>query len=95
MKKLIVYGTQYGTTKRYAEKFSEIMDLPCMSYEEVKALSGYDVVIHFGGLYAGGVKGLKTTIKALPENARLIIVTVGLADVSDEENINNIQSSAA
>ena len=38
MKKLIVYGTQYGTTKRYAEKFSEIMDLPCISYEEVKAL---------------------------------------------------------
>ena len=58
---------------------------------EVKALSNYDVVIHFGGLYAGGVKGLKTTIKALPENTRLIIVTVGLADVSDEENINNIR----
>lgn len=93
MKKLIVYGTQYGTTKRYAEKFSEIIDLPCISYEEVKALSGYDVVIHFGGLYAGGVKGLKTTIKALPENVRLIIVTVGLADVSDEENINNIRRS--
>ena len=73
MKKLIVYGTQYGTTKRYAEKFSEIMDTPCISYEEVKALSNYDVVIHFGGLYAGGVKGLKTTIKALPENTRLII----------------------
>lgn len=91
MKKLIVYGTQYGTTKRYAEKFSEIMDTPCISYEEVKALSNYDVVIHFGGLYAGGVKGLKTTIKALPENTRLIIVTVGLADVSDEENINNIR----
>lgn len=91
MKKLIVYGTQYGTTKRYAEKFSEIMDTPCISYEEVKALSNYDVVIHFGGLYAGGVKDLKTTIKALPENTRLIIVTVGLADVSDEENINNIR----
>ena len=91
MKKLIVYGTQYGTTKRYAEKFSEIMETPCISYEEVKALSNYDVVIHFGGLYAGGVKGLKTTIKALPENTRLIIVTVGLADVSDEENINNIR----
>ena len=93
MKKLIVYGTQYGTTKRYAEKFSEIMDIPCISYEEVKALSGYDVVIHFGGLYAGGVKGLKATIKSLPENTRLIIVTVGLADVSDEENINNIRRS--
>ena len=87
----MLFRSQYGTTKRYAEKFSEIMDTPCISYEEVKALSNYDVVIHFGGLYAGGVKGLKTTIKALPENTRLIIVTVGLADVSDEENINNIR----
>lgn len=75
MKKLIVYGTQYGTTKRYAEKFSEIMDTPCISYEEVKALSNYDVVIHFGGLYAGGVKGLKTTIKALPENTMQMSTT--------------------
>ena len=34
MKKLIVYGTQYGTTKRYAEKFSEIQ----MDYEEIDCL---------------------------------------------------------
>jgi hypothetical protein len=39
MKKLIVYGTQYGTTKRYAEKFSEIMDLPCMSYMSLFKIS--------------------------------------------------------
>ena len=91
MKKLIVYGTEYVRITGQEEQFSEIMHTPCISYEEVKALSGYDVVIHFGGLYAGGVKGLKATIKSLPENTRLIIVTVGLADVSDEENINNIR----
>ena len=91
MEKLIVYGSQYGTTKRYAEKFSEITGLPCLSYENVKTLSGYGLVIHFGGLYAGGVKGLKATVKALQENTKLIIVTVGLADVTDEENRNNIK----
>lgn len=93
VEKIIVYGSQYGTTKRYAEKFSEITHLPCISYEEVKTLSGYDLVIHFGGLYAGGVKGLKTTIKALQENTKLIIVTVGLADVTDKENVHNIRQS--
>ena len=49
MEKLIVYGSQYGTTKRYAEKFSEMTGLPCLSYENVKTLSGYGLVIHFGG----------------------------------------------
>ncbi len=93
MEKIIVYGSQYGTTKGYAEKFSEITHFPCISYEEVKTLSGYDSVIHFGGLYAGGVNGLKTTIKALEENTKLIIVTVGLADVTDKENVDNIRQS--
>ena len=93
MEKLIIYGSQYGTTKRYAENFSEMTGLPCLSYENVKTLSGYGLVIHFGGLYAGGVKGLKATVKALQENTKLIIVTVGLADVTDKENVHNIRQS--
>lgn len=93
MEKLIVYGSQYGTTKKYAEKLSAMTCVPCVSYENVKTLSGYGLVIHFGGLYAGGVKGLKTTVKALQENTKLIIVTVGLADVTNEENTNNIKKS--
>ena len=56
-------------------------------------MSPYDRVIHFGGLYAGGVKGLKQTVKALPKKAKLFIVTVGLADVTDRENTDNIKQS--
>ena len=56
MDQLIVYGTQYGTTQRYAERFSQLTRLPCISSEAVKDLSPYGRVIHFGGLYAGGVK---------------------------------------
>ncbi len=93
MKKIIIYGSHYGTTKRYAEKFSELTQIPVISYEDIKGLEDYDEVIHFGGLYAGGVKGLKNTIKALPENARLIIVTVGLADVTNIENTDHIKKS--
>lgn len=59
MDQLIVYGSQYGTTQRYAERFSQLTRLPCISSEAVKDLSCYDRVIHFGGLYAGGVKGLR------------------------------------
>lgn len=67
MNTLIVYGSQYGTTKRYAEKFSEMTNLPVRCYEDIKALTEYDRIVYFGGLYAGGVKGLKNTVKKLPQ----------------------------
>lgn len=93
MKSLIIYGSQYGTTKCYAKKFAEITKIPIISYEDIKDLTNYDLIIHFGGLYAGGVKGLKNTVKVLKKDAKIIIVTVGLADVYDQENIDNIRKS--
>ncbi len=93
MKKLIIYGSEYGTTKTYALKFSEMTNIPLINYEDMESLLEYDLVIHFGGLYAGGVKGLKKTIKAIKEPTKLIVVTVGLADVNDKENIDSIRKS--
>lgn len=93
MKKIIIYGSHYGTTKSYAEKLSEMTGIPVTNYEDIKDLSSYDEIIHFGGLYAGGVKGLKNTVKILPENAKLVIVTVGLSDVTNKENTDNIRKS--
>ena len=34
MKSLIIYGSQYGTTKCYAKKFAEITKIPIISYED-------------------------------------------------------------
>ena len=93
MNTVIIYGSQYGTTKRYAEKFAEMTDLPIINFEDIENLEKYERVVYFGALYAGGVKGLKNTIKKLSPNTKLVIVTVGLADVCDEENISNIRSS--
>ena len=93
MKKVIIYGSHYGTTKRYAEKLAEMTGISVISSEAVKDLSVYGEVIHFGGLYAGGVNGLKNTVKLLPNNAKLIIVTVGLADVTKQENTEHIKKA--
>ena len=38
-------------------------------------------------------KGFRHIAKLLPEDMKLILVTVGLADVNDQENINNIRNS--
>ena len=67
--------------------------LPCSRSEAVKDLAGYVRVVHFGGLYAGEVKGLRRTLRALGEHTGLVIVTVGLADVTDEENLANIRNA--
>ena len=93
MDTLIIYGSEYGTSKQYAEKFSEMTNVPVISYEMVKDLSQYDRIVYFGGLYAGGVKGLKHMIRRFPKGAKLIAATVGLADVQDEENVRNIRKA--
>ena len=93
MQTIILYGSQYGTTKRYADRLAEQTGLPAVSYESARDLSGYTQVVYLGGLYAGGVKGLKQTVKKLPAGVRLILVTVGLADVQDKQNVENIRRS--
>ena len=90
---LITYGSRYGSTEHYARKFAECTHLPILPYREVKDLSDYARVIHFGALYAGGVLGLRQIVSQLSTEAELIIVTVGLADVQDAENIQNIRNS--
>lgn len=94
MKSLIIYGSQYGTTKAYATRLSEITGILCISYERVKDLTDYEQIIYLGGLYAGGVKGLKNTFKLLKnDDVKTIIVTVGLADINNKENTDNIKTA--
>ena len=93
MKTLILYGSQYGTTKRYADELSRLTGMPALSYEKAVDLAGCEQIVYLGGLYAGGVKGLKQTARKFPAGVRLILVTVGLADVQDEQNIENIRRS--
>lgn len=93
MNRIIVYGSEYGTTRKYAEKLAQLTGIEAVSFEKVTSLQGYEWVIYFGGLYAGGVKGLKRTVRLLPPGVKLILITVGLADVTDPENIDNIRRS--
>ena len=95
MNSLIIYGSQYGTTERYAKRFSEIVHFPAVTYESVNDLAQYGQIVYFGALYAGGIKGLRKIIKILPNGVKLMIVPVGLPDVHDKENINNIRKAMA
>ncbi len=95
MKEIIVYGSYYGSAKRYADALSERTGVSCITYENAGDLSGYDRIVYIGALYAGGVLGMKATLGALPDwqNKQIVIATVGLADTTDAENIQNIRAA--
>ena len=91
--KVIIYGSQYGTTKKYAEELGRRTNIEVKNYEDIEDINLYDTIIYFGALYAGGVMGMKKTFSKYASSAdkNVIIVTVGLADPLDLENTTTIK----
>lgn len=91
---IIIYGTQYGAAKKYAEELARRTEILCVSYEEIEDINTYDTIVYIGSLYAGGVQGMKKTMSKYEggTDKKLIIVTVGLADPTDKENTDHIKS---
>ena len=96
MNSIIVYGSNYGTTKQYANELSRRTNMKVISFKKVnQQINYYDNIIYLGALYAGGVLGMSKTLKKLNNisNKKIIIVTVGLSDPTDEVNKNNIRNN--
>jgi len=77
---LVVYKSKYGSTRKYAEWIASELNADIFEAQtcNTKLLSQYDVVIYGGGLYAGGIAGVKLVVNNPCKT--LIVVTVGLAD---------------
>ncbi len=90
---IVIYGSQYGTARKYAKELAERVGFDIKSYEDVKDINSYDAIVYIGALYAGGVLGMKKTFAKISqcENKKIIIATVGLADPTDSENTDNIK----
>ena len=95
MSNIILYGSHYGTTKLYAEELSRRTNIEVSSFKTIKDINHYDTIIYLGGLYDGGVLGMAKTLKNLNDvsHKKIILVTVGLADPTDEVNKNNIRNN--
>ena len=95
MSNIILYGSHYGTTKLYAEELSRRTNIEVSSFKTIKDINQYDTIIYLGGLYAGGVLGMAKTLKNLNDvsHKKIILITVGLADPTDEVNKNNIRNN--
>ncbi len=92
-KQLIVYGSRYGSARRYAERLAEMTGTEAVEYKEAKDLDDYDRIVYLGSLYAGGVTGLKQTVGKMSPRQELIVSTVGLADPTDASNVAHIRQS--
>lgn len=91
MNALITCSSVYGSSLAYAREFASRTGLVLQSVNSALIPSA-DLVIHFGGLYAGKMSGLKTVLKKLSKDACLIVVTVGIADPEERENRQRIES---
>ncbi len=96
MKKcIVIYESKYGTTKKYAEWIAEDLDADLFERKAASAdaLTGYDVIVYGGGLYAGGVSGfsfIKNNFNKIKDK-RILLFTCGLGDPAVPENVNNIR----
>jgi len=77
----VIYKSEYGASKQYAEWISEELDAEIFKASSVapNMLMDYDVVVYGAGLYAGQINGAKLIAKN-PCKKWLIVFTTGIAD---------------
>lgn len=91
---LIIYGTQYGTSKNYAEKLAAIMGVAAVDYRKLPRNIDEPEVFFVGALYAGRMTGLKKVLQVLePEKHRLTLVTVGMTDPANSTLLTELQQA--
>ena len=85
----IIYAGKYGSTRRYAEKFSDITGFPVTA--SLSSVRNADRVILFGALYAGVMLGLKQTAVQCRTEQQLILVSVGMTDTRCEKLVEGLK----
>jgi len=92
---IVIYTSKRGSTKQYAEWIAEALSCPLFEKKSVTAsdLEKADTLIYGGGLYAGGVSGIKLLTENwnLISNKKIALFTCGLANPKETQNVTNIR----
>ena len=95
MKYLVTYSSKYGSTKKYAQWIAEELNCPIFEATKIKKsdLADNDVIIHGGGLYAGGLSKISVITKNWKKisDKKVVLFSCGLADPTNQENITSIE----
>lgn len=94
-KTVVIYESKYGFTKVYAKRIARELSCPVFERKnfQPRDLTKYDQILYGGGLYAGGVSGIKLLTKneKCLAGRRIILFTCGLADPANPENTAHIR----
>lgn len=93
MKKIVIYKSKSGFTKRYAEWISDELMCEIINYKEIKKLNldDYDLVIYGGRVHAGSIDSLKKVKEILAnKKCKLIVFATGATPITATEEIANI-----
>ena len=81
MKCLVTYKSKTGFSKKYANWISEELNADLFKIDDIKIdrMLEYDVIIHCGGIYVGGILGSNYIKKNLDKlkDKKVIFVAVG------------------
>ncbi len=92
---VVIFESKYGSTRRYARWISEALSCPCFERKTFhpQDFEKYDIIIYGGGLYAGGVSGIKLITKNWNtlSGKKVILFTCGLADPGNPANVSHIR----
>lgn len=96
-KTVVIYESKYGFTKQYAGWLSEALSCPIFERKDFapQYFGQYDTVLYGGGLYAGGVSGIRLLTQnwKLLSEKNVILFTCGLADPAVPENVSHIRKA--
>lgn len=94
---LVLYKSKYGSTKKYADMMKE--ELLCDTFDidncNLDDLSKYNLIVIAGGIYAGGISGVKSLKKNLKkfEGKKIVIFAVG-ASPFDKKALEQVKQQS-
>jgi len=95
MKTIVIYKSKTGFTKKYADWISEELsaDIYEISNVTIDKLTDYETIICGGGLYAGGINGVKLITKNIDKlkDKNIIVFATG-ASPEREEVISEVRN---
>jgi hypothetical protein len=96
MKKIVIYKSQSGFTKKYATWIAEELNCQVCSMKEAKKINlrEFDLILYGGGVHASTINGLKEIKKQLGglNKDRDIIFCTGATPSEEIKIINAIQT---
>lgn len=93
---LVLYKSKYGSTEKYAQMLQRLLDCDICGIDDCRGsvlnrLETYDSIIFAGGIYAGGIAGIRQFEKMSVHlrDKRLAVLCVG-ASLFDPEALGEV-----